>query len=343
MAYSSRLLGLGVGLALLLNVAGCRDDGGSGGPLPYDSLLTEQIDALCDFFVRCGYATDRTLCVEGFSALVTEDPNLDAMIANGTVVYDPTAARACAQSIRDGACTDFLFDFGDESCERVFEGTIGDGGACFGDAQCQSDNCDAPGGTLACCEGTCIAALPEAGLGEDCLTGMTCVEGTYCDIEAAVCASLKASGETCSSDFQCADVLRCVGGTCAEGPGEGEPCPSGDCALPFGCDPQTVTCQRARGEGEACVPEDSLCSLGLTCSADSNTCVRPGGAGSPCDFDLFGLTCAQGTYCDYDFELGEGTCVAVKADGQTCASDQECQTRHCSDEDVCGPTPVCVQ
>lgn len=330
-----------LGLMLLLVPLGCPDDGG-GGPIEYDGLVEAQADAICDFFVRCGFATSAELCVGAFGSLTSFPADLDAAIDNGTVQYDSSAASACLEALSGAACEDFLEAFDVEVCDRVFVGTIADGEACFIDEQCISGQCGSTGPCMmACCEGTCVAPPPEAALGESCAEA-DCVDGAYCD-ESELCVADRTQGEACPGSFECASGLSCIEGVCDLAPGEGEPCAGFQCAVPFACDVDTTTCVRMRGEGEACNPDFSICSIGLTCNSESSTCTRPGGPGTPCDVAIFGSSCDSSTYCDYDIELQQGTCQSLIADGGACVDGDTCRSGYCGTDQTCQPEPVCVQ
>jgi len=70
--------------------------------------------------------------------------------------------------------------------------------------------------------------------------------------------------------------------------------------------------------GGACTQDYECTSdycMGATQSADGACAAKPG-SGQTCDF-----TCADGLYCDFT----SGSCVAQKADGMTCSTDDECQ------------------
>ena len=317
--------------------------------IAYEDLQDEQLSALCDYFVRCGYATDADLCVAAWKNFTRDDPNLDAAVDNGSVEYDAKAAKECLDSLRDGACdADFLFgdDAPSDACNKVFQGTVDNGGACWIDEQCVSGACQAGDCGMACCQGTCIAPPPDAAIGQDC-SAQDCVDGAYCDYDfmtgEMTCKAIKQAGAECGGDNECAGSLACLGGTCKEPPAEGAPCPDGRCAGALGCDIDTVTCQKLRGEGQACNPQASLCAIGLTCAA-SNTCQPPGGIGSPCTLDFSGGSCAGDAWCDYDFLEGKGTCQPLIANGGACESNEfACQSRYCGEDGLCAPEPICVQ
>lgn len=327
-------------LALLAPSLGCRDEG--SGPIAYDELVDAQAAAICEYFVACGYATSTELCIDQWARVSLSSGDLDAAVDNGTVRYDAAAAGDCLDALGAASCASFLEGFDEESCDQVFQGTIENGNPCWIDEQCISQYCEVEACAMACCQGTCLAPLPEAGVGDDCSL-QDCVDGAYCDFETSLCAAQGAAGEPCPVGYECADSLTCIAGTCEVPPGEGEPCAEFQCANPFACDIESGTCQRLRGEGQACTPDASICALGLTCDPSSSTCTPPGGIGSPCGGDIFFSSCAGEAYCAYDFETGEGTCQPLVANGGACDDDTACQSDYCGDAGTCEPEPVCVQ
>lgn len=340
MAPLSRLVASSL-LLLLTPVLGCTDDG--GGEIAYHDLLEAQVDAACDYFVACGYATSRELCLDTWSRISGYPLDLDAAIANGTVEYDASAASACMDAIRGAPCDGFLSTPYEEGqpCARLFRGTLDDGSACFIDRQCTSGRCDVPDCTMTCCQGTCMARPSEAAIGEDCMASQDCVSGAYCDFSTGSCAAYGTEGEGCPNGFGCADGLTCASGVCRVPAGEGEDCSTLSCQSPLECDIDSMTCQRLRGEDEPCNAAASLCALGLVCDPGSSTCTRPGGVGSPCEPSFLGNFCSEGAYCD--FETDRSTCQPLVADGGACGLDYECSSGYCGVGGTCEPEPVCVQ
>lgn len=312
------------------------------GKIDHEDLPGEQVDALCDFYVRCGLAASAELCADLFSDILRGDPNLDAAVENGSVEYDPDAAKECIDAVHDLECgSAFLEDAPSDACDKVYQGTVADGGACWIDEQCKSGYCQAADCMAECCQGTCVAEPPPAGIGQDC-SNSGCVDGAYCDFATDTCQPLKQAGGVCFSDQECAQGLECLGDTCQAGPAEGAPCIDTECALPLYCEPASMTCKKLPREGEACDLDVGACALGLVCNANSKTCTPPGGVGSPCSFDFFGGGCASGAWCDIDVMTFEGTCQATKANGNACSTDSECQSLYCSQDGTCVAEPVCV-
>lgn len=329
-AIALGLLGLG-----LLAAPACK-------AVDYEDLPEEQVDAYCELLTRCGLFHDEGYCAEVYSTIFRLDADLDAAIDNGTVIYDDKAAKECLEGIRDAACTDIFADEAPSAaCDQVLEGTIESGGACWISEQCLGGACFINDCMATCCMGTCIAEPPDAAIGQDCSGGQGCAGG-YCDFQTELCTAYKAAGVACDVDTECGDLF-CLGGTCQAGVAEGAPCIDGECgAYWLRCDIDSATCQRLRGEGEACNPAADLCTLGLICPEATSVCSRPTGVGSTCN-DIFGFDCGTDAWCDYDLGNGEGTCQALKAPGSPCVHDDQCSTRYCDEAQVCGTEPVCVQ
>ncbi|MEZ4380885.1 MAG: Dickkopf N-terminal cysteine-rich domain-containing protein [Nannocystaceae bacterium] len=319
-------------LAAALVLPACNNE------IPYEDVDDEQVDAICDYLVGCGIAASTELCVDAYRGVLDNDPNLDAAVDNGSVVYDGEAAKQCLDSIRESTCSGDIFgaDADTDACDQVFTGTVDNGGACWFSEQCVSGSCDLGDCVEACCEGTCIATPPDVGVGEDCTGAANCVSGSYCDFNSGLCAAAIGDGGTCGSDYECATDLYCLGGVCKASLPEGASCIEGECgAFLLGCDVDTDTCQKFRKEGEACNPLASLCAFGLRCDEVTSKCAPPGGVGTPCGFS--GTSCANGTFCDFEV----GTCQATKASGAACVLDSECQSLYC--DDTCKAEPICVQ
>ncbi|MBK8263258.1 MAG: hypothetical protein IPK80_18180 [Nannocystis sp.] len=312
------------------------------GQIAYEELPAEQVDALCDYMVRCGFATDEGLCAAAWGQFIRPDPNLDAAIEDGSVEYDAKAAEQCLEDAREAACGGIFFeDAPSGACEKVFVGTIANGDACWIDEQCVSQTCQVADCAMACCQGVCVAPPPDAAIGGDCSV-QDCVSGAYCEYNfddgSYTCQAQKGAGVECFGDYECSGSLGCFDGSCQVAPAEGAPCLGGRCGGALGCDITSNTCQKLRGEGQSCEPAASLCAFGLACSTASMKCEAPSGVGSACSFDS---GCSD-AWCDYDFDTGAGTCQPRLANGAACEFDDSCQSLYCA-EGLCGPEAVCVQ
>jgi hypothetical protein len=126
------------------------------------------------------------------------------------------------------------------------------------------------------------------------------------------------------------------------------PSSPGACAFPFDANgvARTGACKAVSEEGEACsggVSNVQLCMTGLDCDFDNSVCVAPGtdllSVGDDCVDDSFNiLGQCQDSFCDM---LGDGKCVARKADGADCIFADECESGACENS-VCGPSTYCM-
>ncbi|MDP6944746.1 MAG: Dickkopf N-terminal cysteine-rich domain-containing protein, partial [Myxococcota bacterium] len=111
---------------------------------------------------------------------------------DGTATGDTCTAQ---QDCDDG------FYCGTASANPTCKPVKGDGETCAEDFQCAGGTCDATSGT---CGEACV------GDGCACVAQEDCDAGFYCGTGGAnpTCKAVKADGEACAEDFQCA------GGTC---------------------------------------------------------------------------------------------------------------------------------
>jgi hypothetical protein len=100
-------------------------------------------------------------------------------------------------------------------------------------------------------------------------------DGLYCDRASNVCAPRVGDGERCAYATACSETAMCVGGTCRELPGEGEPClnavpGAGGFCRSGACNVATLTCGPGAAEGEAC-SDTRKCASGVCISG---SCAR---------------------------------------------------------------------
>lgn len=326
--------------------------------LAVEDLPAEQAAALCDLFLRCGVATDESLCAGNlwstYSITAEYRPDmasLSAAIERGSVIYHEARVAACLADIRETECTPAQFwllasDALGPACGQVFEGTLAEGEACSIREQCISGRCEAPYCERACCEGVCAPARLKAAIGEPCIDAR-CVEGAYC--EGPTCVARQPSGAACEPPEGHAVSRECIEGTvcsdngdgtgtCRPLPALGEACVEGMCAdLGASCDFTMGICVKIRGEGETCDPGAyGGCGLGLRCHPDRKLCERVV-AGESCSLGAFGEDCGPLAYCQ-DF-----TCTPQRAIGESCESDAACQNLRCDPvARVCADPPGCV-
>lgn len=157
--------------------------------------------------------------------------------------------------------------------------------------------------------------IPSGGSSkEQCTPGHVCAIATDWDGKSppdTKCAPLVKVGDACISHLQCGIDSFCNAGKCALLPKSGESCAppmmagegNGRCGLGLYCGPDKQ-CGAAPGEGKPCPSGE--CGKGLKCNfqADTPTCYAPLAAGAACTLDS-GVNCANGLTCT------DGKCAAT--------------------------------
>jgi hypothetical protein len=309
----------------LVALAGC-------GGIPFDELRDANLDALCDFAVRCGQFPDAAACRAYYEQRLIISPSLEAAIDAGKIEYDEDAAEDCLAAIADASCDPSARSarIPAEACSDVYSGTGGMGAACAFDEECASDNCMVPPCQMACCLGTCGARIPTVAVGQSCANA-GCGHEAFCDIVDDLCKALKPTGATCMVGDECDFGLACVTmpttmvATCKALPALGEPCPDGECAS-----------IAAHCRGGTCVPiglPGDPCTTAADCAnaydCRNGACAEYPTRGMPCM-----LQCSDDSWCN------AGTCDAPKPNGAACTRQAECENA-CIDM-VCGDLPVCI-
>ncbi|HYQ47263.1 MAG TPA: Dickkopf N-terminal cysteine-rich domain-containing protein [Polyangiaceae bacterium] len=346
------------------NAGEAPDAAGAGGQadesIPLDRIAQPSLEAECEKLERCGLAIQFEQAPGGCVGAQLADwqaafDGVKDEIARGTVVYDPTAARACIEARRNARCDSLGFP---RACEALIDGTRRAGEACQSGVECEQD--------LQCqgCPGKCtpLRKLGQACSDEaPCDVTLECVEGQ--------CAARPLEGDACGSVISryCLGSEHCSGET-DDSPGV--------------CQPQRVV-----GRGEDCGS-----GLGVFCGLDSacvqqkqadesvrEVCVERSRSGGTCWHGIQD-TCPEGEYCPLTIEdqlrglaakcrplaqpgercpasngcapggrcLFGNLCVAPRATGQPCYSPDECSSYICSNgtcvDSVCGtvdyPPPV---
>ena len=301
-------------------LTGCEEDDEPG--IEATEFAQAERDALCDYRVRCGFATDRDACVAAFErdrSTLQAIGGLDLERAE----YDPQAALAYVELLETVSCEATLANQREveAAAAEVLEGLIPAGDSCFADAECAGTAiCDQTGcGGQTCCEGSCVA-IETLGLGAACplfpvdtdrVTAF-CEDTAYCappptedggePPTMGTCQPRSDNGGTCDRNEGCLDGQRCNSGACFQLSSAGEPCnptlTSGSC-IDFDqvCDMGSGTCVDAPGDGQPCV--FGRCMQYAACVEEM--CVRRPGLGESC----------EGTPpCQGDLECREGICEA---------------------------------
>ena len=209
--------------------------------------------------------------------------------------------------------------------------------ACGVDADCQTPMyiCDPKTGLC----GTKHRLGQSCAVSSDCLTGNSCVDGVCCS--ATACATCQACNLTGSAG-NCANVPASSlepHGLCATSPpcGNTGACDgAGKCQLGgTGVSCGTATCSgstftpvsHCNGTGACAAPVSSTCPGGFVCDTSNATCKTACTLDSDC---VAPLTC-QGS--------GSTKSCALKPNGQTCASANQCISGFCTDGVCCGSGP----
>ncbi|MCA9626384.1 MAG: hypothetical protein KC766_01905 [Myxococcales bacterium] len=299
-------LGLGV-LALACVVSGCSssDDGAkSDAGIAFEELPDELVKSTCQLLERCGGAltavylpNEECTTLQGRMFTDSDYPALKAAVADGRVVYHPTAARACLDAIANGGC-DVLLGGLPKVCDDTIEGTTELDGECTVDGECGATRfCDADGA----CPGKCSE---RRGAGSGCGGDYACGKGLICAPDGT-CAAPLPKGSACDEGgVQCAAGSFCFGATADT---------RGRC--------EDVSSLFTTNEGQSCdIAKGPLCSLELVCapgSGTSGTCKKASDLGESCE-PAFPDGCGGDAYCQLQ-DATSGTCVALPAAGETCA------------------------
>lgn len=309
-------------LAGALLVPAC--DEGEAPVVESSDLREQELEARCEYLVRCGYMPDDDTCraSEGYDQGLVQALGGTSFDRTG---YDPEVAARWLDALRNLSCEATVENAQAYADARapVFAGRIEVGGSCFADDECTGDAvCDrsaCPGDQL-CCTGECVEQS-ELGVGERCpleQPGMrltaTCVRTAYCQLPPddgsgvppteGTCQVRSDNGLPCDQLDGCLDGQRCdLGGSgeCYKLSASGEMC---NAALQWGsCVAANEVCSGsacalAPGPGQPCV--QGQCAGWAMCQNDgmSETCVGLLRAGEACDGSipcLGDLQCQNGT------------------------------------------------
>jgi microsomal dipeptidase-like Zn-dependent dipeptidase len=211
--------------------------------------------------------------------------------------------KKCAED-SDCAETEFCTAGIADLKENVCKAKKSKGETCSTQRQCESDRCSA---------GFCAEA-------HECQSDAGCEKGEFCGDPISgrrTCKALKAHGQGCTKDLQCA-TNRCAWGFCADA----DECRAdADCAGSQYCgDPISGkrSCKALKAHGQGCTNDGQCatnrCAWGFC--ADANECRA--------DAD-----CTSSQYCG-DPISGKRSCKALKVRGEGCTQDSQCATERCA-------------
>lgn len=333
-----------------------EEDGDGSNYVGINEIAEAYQEAQCTHLTECGLFPSREACMQAqlstLPSMFVIDPNVEAAIYAGHVIYNGSAVKACIDAIAVRSCdrTDASVRVVPPECRTFFRGTLASGEGCYVDEECLSQRCSGDSGST-CSLGSCIGDTPPTttpgNVGDICSTVNGCVDSAYCDTQTGMCEPHKTSGMACTLDNECTYGLGCTGTTgnrtCAALPTLGQPCSIDGICRDEGayCDFNANMCTAYLLPSAPCGSSGQTCSPYYPCnfSATTPVCTQGPGLGQPCSsssrcFDA-------GTFCD--FNLSSPVCVALKADGAPCSSSEECQSASCDfNLNVCAAPVTCL-
>lgn len=318
------------------------------GAVPLKDWSLGSAQAVCALVDRCmssllswgNYVPFDEPCVAFVANRQRDRLDLESLVTNGQVAYDPEAFGACLTRYAKSNCDD------GEPVQCVAQlGLLPEGATCAVDLQCQPNmRCKR---SSDCASGTCTLALSE---GQDCKktpsendprcrVGLACWNGTcqkpsmtshgQCNEDSSNCAT----GLNCVWDELCGDVCyscllttnqgnaTCRDGQaldygleypqCGKGLALGDECRSDDdCGYENYCSGNIPNHNRSLGKclvraalGQHCdaLDPNQSCTLGARCDTSTFTCVEASLAG-------LGVKCGKNTDC-YSDRCAAGECV----------------------------------
>jgi hypothetical protein len=127
--------------------------------------------------------------------------------------------------------------------------------------------------------GVCRTFVKEGG---DCISADSggCGPALTCSDDGN-CTKRPQRGDDCAQLNECAEPWRCIDGTCADGAGEGDACPTTfECGANLGCNPSTHVCEKiattisGKKIGDACTVGNFECEPFVAVCIDG-TCKAP--------------------------------------------------------------------
>ncbi len=236
-------------------------------------------------------------------------PGIQAAVAAGTAIYDPTAMTGCRDAIAAAGCS-FTNNLSLPACEAALGGTVLEGGACALDEECKGDlYCKYDGS----CPGTCSAREAADALcrkTSDCQSGFTCFISTG---STGRCTTKPTLGDACGYDLP---------NDCAPESGDAIVCWGANSTTRGKC--TAVNAIASHPIGDACSVLSSpsqLCKSGASCQFASvlltGTCVAPSSVTDSCPF-AFPDPCAKDQYCTATDPKTPGQCNDLPTEGQPC-------------------------
>lgn len=271
------------------------DGGGSASPVAAEDFAERFAVAYCGSIAGCceqfGESFVQADCEQSTRSAIAGV--VADELASPYVEFDEVAAGSCiaAYGAALRACTDREVGRAiGPACDGVFRGTVEVGGECGDTSECAQPG--ASEGNVSCEEGVCTLYADYVDLAD-------APHGTEGEACGGTCERTGPSSYGCAGGGMSGDKACWVN--------EGFVC---------GAD---STCQPVPKLGEPC-PE-YYCAGGSYCDVNTTVCAAPQDTGPCSDHDA----CTATSYCDFE----TSQCAPLKADGEACESDEECQGGGC--------------
>jgi hypothetical protein len=348
-------------------LAACDSSRGNSGPVPIDRLVDELTSAQCELLVRCHFVSDQAFCRGWIGLFDMKDRfnSLGAIVGRvhaGTIHYDDVAASACLDAVRSGACEEVSGSTAISApCDKVFAGSIADGGQCVADVECSAGSfCSRPGAQgVQACSGTCMTGGIRCNTDSQCGSGQVCDLAAYTETTNGSCATPTppgAANQACGTNHRCQPGLYCTTSsgtpTCVPLGQAGQPCEFsgvGGCAPGLICafddQGQSATCMAPAAKGQPCQVR-AQCGAPLfssiVCDEVQHVCVDAPTSG-PCVGTGFTSCNFLSAYCD--LSQPTPTCKPYAAIGASCMTDHECGVSgaRCGKADPASPVGSCQE
>ena len=303
---------------------GGETTGGNTGGADLTAARTQIVATICEKIESCygdlAATFGITNCTENLGLVFEHqtEPQWQAAIDKGTMVYDGGKLAACISAIDAAGCS--VSAELPTACTEAFVGQVAEGAACEDNMECVAGSF-CPTGTA--CPSTCTA-FPASGAAcpdSVCDTGLVCAAGT--------CASPVAKGAACQGDGggNCEAGLLCLKAQPTDADGA---CKSVDELL-------------TKTAGQKCDAfAVQLCVDGLACALVGATaelqleweCKAKVAAAGVCN-NSFPSMCPDGTVCVIADQEFEGTCDPLPKAGEDCAGTENVTAVRCAAEHFC--------
>jgi hypothetical protein len=314
-------------------------------PIAITDLCSVFVDDLCQEAMQCEHAAYRDLSHCRAEVDCYGVAQLQASVAQGSVLYDSAKAGACHARFAGDPCNFDFFLFTPDIFQVLADcpGTLTPerhaGDACVADGECmQGLHCLKD--TARHCPGKCTA---YAQAGQPC--GTTVMPGYYLSCgpqllcQNNVCVPYATPGSACASVSECGPAIICLNDPA---------CTNLNLWCDLTGDAGPGMCQPGVSEGAACgsgtpaAPRSRIdCASSLWCEqifVEPGTCHKPGGAGSPCS-DAGG--CTSGFHCAGYVPFGTGAtlgqCVGISQNGGPCTFASDCAAGLSCANHACAP------